>query len=130
MEKIVYFCLIAILLVQCDRTQKTELWICEEEDYQIQLQLYDNNSFHSTVVGDCHRNDLCVLFADDTWYDYTTENDSIINISHIRNSNDSFPAGDYFTFHYSRSNDTITLRYLGIHDCFVNYVTQYKFVTQ
>ena len=130
MKKLFCFCLMTTLLVQCHKPQKTELWICDEEDYQIQLQFYDDNSFHSTVGGDCHRNDLCVLFADDTWYDYVIENDSIINISHIRNSDGFFPAGDNFTFHYSRSDDTITLRYLGIHDSFVNYVTGYKFLTQ
>lgn len=119
-----------ILLVQCNNPQKTELWICDEEDYQIQLQFYDDNSFHSTVEGDCHRNELCVLFANDTWYNYAIGNDSFINISHIRNSDVSFPAGDNFAFRYTRSGDTITLRYLGIHDLFVNYVTTYKFVTK
>lgn len=129
MNKIFYLFLLLFLFVQCNRPQKTEIWRCDESDYGITLQLYDNASFYSTTVGDCHQNALSVLFEDDTWYDYEIVNDSIMNITNIHNDDVTVSSGNV-TFNYLRNNDTVVLHYVGVHDAFVNMVTMYKFIAQ
>ena len=127
MKKVIYLCTLFFLFVQCDRPKMTETWICEENDYRITLQFYDNGSFYSTTVGDCHRIECCVLFENDIWGDYKMENDSIMQFSYQIDRDDP---GLTVPFDYSKDCDTIFLKFIGFHEGHTNLVRTYKFITK
>ena len=127
MKKVIYLYTLLFLFVQCDRPKMTETWICDENDYKITLQFYDNGSFYSTTVGDCHQLECYVLFENDMWGDYKIVNDSIMQFSY---QDDKDAPELICPFKYSRNCDTILLEYSGFHDLHIGYVLTYKFVTK
>ncbi len=125
MKKVIYLCTLLFLFVQCDRPKMTETWICDENDYKITLQFYDNGSFYSTTVGDCHQLECYVLFENDMWGDYKIVNDSIMQFLYQIDRDDP---GLTVSFKYSKNCDTILLKFFGFHDNHIGYVNTYKFV--
>ena len=119
------YIILTTLILGC-KPEPTESWLCSEDEYVIKLEFYNNNFFNSSVIGDCHRQDLYVLFDDNKCYEYEIMGDSMLKIIGIAENSVVSEVGEFLMFEITRQDNDIFLRYKGINQS-VGLVRYYHF---